>query len=170
MKTLPWPAVLCAFTMGGYSAQALVVHHSLAIKDGPDPIIRVHHEANENMPPAQMIAVLPGDVWSVTAWYKESVYDLSDTKIGEIIDVVVDHDGKNRAVIVDISGLLGIGKKDVALPFEAVHFKKKDNSWYPVVNTTKDALKSAPGHRYNRDEKIWVPENASDAVGGSGKR
>jgi hypothetical protein len=52
------------------------------------------------------------------------------------------------------------------VPFDAVHFKKKDNSWYPVINTTKDTLKNAPGYGYDRTTQTWRPENAPASVGG----
>ena len=39
-------------------------------------------------------------------------------------------------------------------------------SWYPVINTTKDTLKNAPGYRYDRTTQTWRPENAPASVGG----
>ena len=56
-------------------------------------------------------------------------------------------------------------EKDVAVPFDAVHFKKKDNRWYPVVNTTKETLRNAPGYKYDRNAQSWVPEHASGTTG-----
>jgi hypothetical protein len=83
-------------------------------------------------------------------------------KIGEVRDVLVDRDGKVHALIVGVGGFLGVGEKDVAVAFNAVQFKTKDsNKWYPVMNTTKDALKSAPGLKYDRTAMTWVPENAT---------
>jgi sporulation protein YlmC with PRC-barrel domain len=125
----------------------------------------VHHEASENPPPAQMLGTLPAEDWPVTNWYKQSVYDLSNKKIGQIADVLVDHDGKNTAVLIGVRGVLGTREKYVAVPFDNVRFRKKDNSRYPVVNTTKEALKSAPGYLYDRNAGRWAPENAPSSVG-----
>jgi hypothetical protein len=51
---------------------------------------------------------------------------------------------------VGAGGFIGMGEKDVIVPFNAVQFKTKDNNkWYPVMNTTKDALKNAPGYKYD---------------------
>jgi sporulation protein YlmC with PRC-barrel domain len=125
----------------------------------------VHHEANENSAAAQMLGTLPAEDWPVTNWYHQSVYDLSNKKIGQIADLLVDHDGKNTAVLIGVRGVLGIREKYVAVPFDNVRFRKKDNSWYPVVNTTKEALKSAAGYRYDRNAQRWAPENTSSSVG-----
>jgi len=108
---------------------------------------------------------IPSEAWTVADWYKQTVYDLSDNKVGEIKDVLLDHEGKTAAIIVGAGGFLGIGEKDVAVPYNDVHFKKKDNKWYPVMNTSKDALQKAPGFKFDRNAMKWVPEGPS-TVGG----
>jgi sporulation protein YlmC with PRC-barrel domain len=88
---------------------------------------------------------------TVTHWYKQNVYDPADNKIGEIMDVLVDRDGKVTALIVGVGGFLGMGEKDVAVPFNSVRATTKDNNkYYLVMNFTKDALKSAKGFKYDR--------------------
>ncbi len=110
-------------------------------------------------PSAQILTSIPNNAMTVTHWYKQSVYDPSDSKIGEIMDVLLDREGKAVALIIGVGGFLGMGEKDVAVPFNAVQFKTKDNNkWYPVMNTTKDALKNAPGFKYDRTNMVWVPE------------
>jgi len=118
-------------------------------------------------PQARVLTSIPADSATVTHWYKQNVYDPSDKKIGEIMDVLVDKAGKTTALIVGVGGFLGAGEKDVAVPFEAVHSTTKDNNkWYLVMNTTKDALKSAPGFKYDRSSMTWMPENPSSTTGG----
>ena len=53
---------------------------------------------------------------------------------------------------------------------DPVHFKKKDNRWYPVVNTTKETLRNAPGYKYDRNAQSWVPEHASGTTGGPNQK
>jgi sporulation protein YlmC with PRC-barrel domain len=45
------------------------------------------------------------------------VYGSDNQKIGDIDEVLLDRDGRIHAVVVGIGGFLGIGQKDVALPF-----------------------------------------------------
>jgi hypothetical protein len=117
-------------------------------------------------PAAKILPSIPADAMTVTHWYKQSVYDPSDAKIGEVMDVLVDRDGRIAVLIVGVGGFLGMGEKDVAVPFNAVQFKTKDNNkWYSVMNTTKDALKAAPGYKYDRTSTTWVPENAPATTG-----
>src|SRR6202163_3081628 len=93
-----------------------------------------------NVPSAQIMTSIAADSVTVTHWYKQNVYDPSDNKIGEIMDVLVDRQGKAAALIVGVGGFLGMGEKDVAVPFDAIHATTKDNNkWYLVMNSTKDA-------------------------------
>jgi sporulation protein YlmC with PRC-barrel domain len=117
-------------------------------------------------PAAQIMTSIPSDSATVTHWYKQSVYDPSDSKIGEIMDVLIDKSGKVTALIVGVGGFLGMGEKDVAVPFDAVKATTKDNNkWYLVMNSTKDALKSAKGFKYDRNAMTWIPEDAPATTG-----
>lgn len=111
-------------------------------------------------PATKLQTEIPSNAVTVTDWYKQSVYDPNDNKIGEIKDVLVDHkDGRVTSVIIGVGGFLGAGEKDVAAPLSAIKVTNKNNNkWYLVMDTTKDALKSAPGFRYDKDATTWVPD------------
>ncbi len=106
---------------------------------------------------AGSLTSLPQNAMTVTNWYKQDVYDPSDAKIGEISDVLVNKEGKIEAFIVSVGGFLGIGEKDVAVPFTAVNATEKNGKWYLTMNTTKDALKSASGYKYDKAKATWIP-------------
>lgn len=113
----------------------------------------------DTMSNAQMMRQMPSDSVTVTDWYKQSVYDPQNNKIGEVMDVLLDKSGKVSSLIVGVGGFLGAGEKDVAVPFDAIHVtNKSNNKWYLVMNTTKNDLKSAPGFKYDRDSTTWVPD------------
>jgi sporulation protein YlmC with PRC-barrel domain len=115
---------------------------------------------------AQIMSSIPPASVTITHWYKQNVYDPSDSKIGEIMDVLVDREGKATALIIGVGGFLGMGEKDVAVPFNAVQVTNKNNNkWYLVMNATKDALKSAKGFKYDRNAMTWIPEEAPATTG-----
>ena len=122
-------------------------------------------------PAARISTSIPASSMTVTQWYKQNVYDPGDNKIGEIMDVLVDREGKITALIVGVGGFLGMGEKDVAIPFNAVQVTSKDNNkWYLVMNSTKDALKAAKGFKYDRDAMTWMPEDAPATTGTPARR
>ena len=117
-------------------------------------------------PAVQVMTSIPANGATITHWYKQNVYDPSDNKIGEIEDVLINREGTASALIIGVGGFLGIGEKHVAVPFNAVQVKTKDNNkWYMVMNTTKHALKSAKGFKYDRNAMTWEPEDAATTGG-----
>jgi sporulation protein YlmC with PRC-barrel domain len=109
---------------------------------------------------ADVMTSVPTSSMTVTDWYKQDVYDQSNTKIGEIKDVLVGQDGQVSALIVGVGGFLGAGEKDVAVSFNTVKATKKDNKLLLTMNTTKDALKAAPGFKYDSTKTAWVPDTS----------
>src|SRR5258706_4255993 len=89
---------------------------------------------------SQTLATLPSDASTVTKWYKQDVYDPSENKIGEIRDVLVDHDGKISAFIVSVGGFLGMAEKHVAVAVDNVHETPRKRDPLRAMDTTKDAL------------------------------
>jgi len=61
----------------------------------------------------------------VTNFYKQNVYDPSDDKIGHVDDVLIDKEGRVTAMIIGVGGFL-------------------------VLNTNKEALKTAPWFSYDK--------------------
>jgi hypothetical protein len=106
---------------------------------------------------AQLMSSVPSSSLTVTNWYKQTVYDPSNNKIGEIGDVLVGPNGEVNAVIIGVGGFLGAGEKDVAVNFNSIKKTMKDNKIYLTMDTTKDALKNAPGFKYDSNKTSWVP-------------
>jgi len=110
---------------------------------------------------ADVMTSVPTTSMTVTDWYKQDVYDQTNAKIGQIMDVLVGQDGQVNALIIGVGGFLGAGEKDVAVSFNTVKATKKDNKIYLTMNTTKDALKAAPSFKYDRDKTAWVPDTSA---------
>ncbi len=51
-----------------------------------------------------------------------NIYNNNDENIGEINEVMVDKDGSIKAVVIGVGGFLGIGEKNVALPFKSIQW------------------------------------------------
>jgi len=68
--------------------------------------------------------------------------------------------GQVKAVILSVGGFLGLGGKSVSVPFNALQVTEKNGKRYLVMDTTKEALTSAPGYKYDNTTGKWVPEKA----------
>jgi|SRR5665213_1526895 len=85
--------------------------------------------------------------WRGSKLIGANVYGQDNVSIGSISDVLIGSGGKIQAVVVGVGGFLGVGSKDVAVPFTALNITRKPNSnAIDKINVsyTKDQLKSAP--------------------------
>jgi sporulation protein YlmC with PRC-barrel domain len=103
---------------------------------------------------ASTLSSPPSNSWTVTNYYKQSVYDPNESKIGDVDDVLVDQSGKITALIIGVGGFLGAGEKDVAVPFSAVKTAKKNDKYWLTLD--KDSLKNAVGYKYDKASTTWV--------------
>ncbi len=62
------------------------------------------------------------DMWRASKLSGVNVYGPNNQKVGGVTDVLMGKDGKAEYIVIGVGGFLGLGQKDVALPFDQVHF------------------------------------------------
>ena len=85
--------------------------------------------------------------WRSSKLVGANVYGPDNKKIGDINDLLVDASGNIRAAVIGVGGFLGVGEKDVAVPFDALTITRKLDSTAIdkiTVSYNKDELKNAP--------------------------
>jgi sporulation protein YlmC with PRC-barrel domain len=63
----------------------------------------------------------PGQ-WRASKLEGLDVYNNNNEKVGDISEVLVDQSGKIQAVVIGVGGFLGIGEKNVAIPYDQVQW------------------------------------------------
>jgi sporulation protein YlmC with PRC-barrel domain len=113
------------------------------------------------------------DQWRASRMVGLKVYNDANEKVGDIAELIVDRSGKIEAIVVGAGGFLGIGERDVAVPYGQINWvfapvgpvrvstgpipsetarSATDRYSYPdhaVLNMTKDELKAAPAFAYS---------------------
>ena len=79
-----------------------------------------------------------------STYFDRGMHNRAGEKIGTVSDLIVASDGTIAAALVNVGGFLGIGEKEVAVPFSSIELVRNDNDWRLVVDATKDALRDAP--------------------------
>jgi sporulation protein YlmC with PRC-barrel domain len=160
MNKLASAAMLLLFVSGGAFAQppSETPQPAPSAPEAAQPETQPASPAPEATQPMPSEPTVPGDSVSVSDYYKQNVYDSSDNTIGDISDVLLDKDGHVTAVMLSVGGFLGLGGKYVSVPFNALRMTEKDGKRYLVMDTTKDALMSAPGYQYDNTKAQWIPE------------
>lgn len=62
------------------------------------------------------------DLWRASKLEGVNVYNEQNERIGDISEVLVNKQGEVEAVVIGVGGFLGIGERDVAVPFNALQW------------------------------------------------
>jgi hypothetical protein len=81
------------------------------------------------------------DEWRASKLIGVGVYDPENKKIGAIKEVMMGHDGSAKSVVIGIGGFLGMGTKDIAVPFSALQWKTESRQ-VPAGNAATGSVGS----------------------------
>jgi len=104
------------------------------------------------------------DQIAASTYIGQSVYNAGDESIGEINDLIIKKDGGVEAAVIGVGGFLGLGEKDVAVPFDRISIAEQPNTDALKLTTTEtaDTLKAAPEFK-TKAQKI-AEQNANQPV------
>ena len=84
------------------------------------------------------------DEWRAPKLVGVDVYGADNKKIGAIKDILMNHDGSVRAVVIGVGGFLGIGAKEVAVPFHSVKWQMESRALPSQSSTPPGGAPLAP--------------------------
>jgi len=85
----------------------------------------------------------PGQ-WRASKLEGLDVYNQNNEKIGDISELLVDSTGKIQAVVVGVGGFLGLGERDVAIPFDQVKLVNEPRAVATTATTTDPNAPALP--------------------------
>jgi hypothetical protein len=97
-----------------------------------------------------------------STYFDRGVHNRGGDKIGSISDLIVTSDGTIAAALVNVGGFLGIGEKEVAVPFSSIELVRSDNDWRFVMDATKDALRDAPSYEDTIARERLIPQSGTN--------
>ena len=94
---------------------------------------------------ANTITAQKPDEWLATKLRGTSVLGSDGVKIGSVDDILLDRSGSIKALVIGVGGFLGIGAKDVAIPFKQFQVVPgtEGKSDVLTLSMTKDQLADA---------------------------
>jgi hypothetical protein len=81
---------------------------------------------------------------SPNEYTNQDVYNAAGENLGTIRDVLIGPDGKAAAAIINVGRFLGIGEKEIAVPFTALRVDRQGDSRRIVIDAMKDSVQAAP--------------------------
>jgi len=98
------------------------------------------------MEQADNLAQQSADQISAKTYMGQSVYNGQNESIGSINDLILQKQGGVVAAVVGVGGFLGMGQKNVAVPFDKISATQnaQDGTIKLTTTETADSLKAAP--------------------------
>ncbi len=95
--------------------------------------------------PEAFVTVQPAGQWLASQFIGEPVVNQAGEKIGNINDLLFDKSGRVANVVIGVGGFLGIGEKNVGVPYDALSITADANG-RRVLNASlsKAQLEAAP--------------------------
>jgi sporulation protein YlmC with PRC-barrel domain len=123
------------------SASVLALASGIALAQAP-----MSRDATTGRSVGMPSSSLSTNRWLASDIYKANVYDSFENKIGDVADLVMDSNGNVTTAIIGVGGFLGVGQKDIAVPFKDLKVSSRDGKDWLVINMTKDELMKAPAY------------------------
>lgn len=89
--------------------------------------------------------------WLASNYMGKTVYGPNNERVGDVNDILIDRTGTATAIVVGVGGFLGMGEKNVAVPFTSIQMNPRDGRDELHMNVTKGDLEKAPSFKINRN-------------------
>jgi sporulation protein YlmC with PRC-barrel domain len=112
------------------------------------------------------IAAQPANEWLARVFIGAKVKNTTGETVGDVNDLMFDKTGRISTVVLGIGGFLGVGEKDVAVPFSALTFTVgTEGQRIIVVPLSRDTLNQAPLFKATEKTALDVVEEKAVELG-----
>ena len=90
--------------------------------------------------------------WLASHYLGKAVYGPNNERVGDVNDILIDKSGTTTAIVVGVGGFLGMGEKNVAVPFNAIQMNQRDGRDELHMNATRSDLEKAPAFKTSKNK------------------
>ncbi|MBV9954340.1 MAG: PRC-barrel domain-containing protein [Pseudolabrys sp.] len=112
---------------------------------------KVMPQLSEVQGPVRFVPTQASTEWRASKIVGAPVYSTDNRKIGDVNDLLLAPAGGIHAAVIGVGGFLGVGEKNVAVPFAALQITRRANSDAVeriTINLTQQQLQDAPRFSY----------------------
>lgn len=84
----------------------------------------------------------------------EAVVTKSGERVGDINNLVFDESGRIALGVIGVGGFMGMGEKEVAVPFDTLKPETRDGKQVLVLDVTKEQIQAAPAYKTLNDQRF----------------
>jgi sporulation protein YlmC with PRC-barrel domain len=93
--------------------------------------------------------------WSAQALIGRDVVNRAGEDLGEINNVIINESGEVVAITIGVGGFLGLGEKDVGVPFDALSFETAQELMAAEKDDAADNSKKAEDKSSDEQDEEW---------------
>ena len=115
-------------------------------------------------PPGIVSSLLAGEAVSILG--KKVLGPNDKDVVGQLVDILVDKDGKPSAAIIDVGGFLGVGSRKIAVDWQSLRFRPADHDAPISLLLDREQVQSAPEYKESGSATAViapVPSDGTDA-------
>jgi hypothetical protein len=103
----------------------------------------------------RLLHTLPAEAVTIQNYFEQSVYDSGGQRIGQIVDLLVEKDGRVPVAMISAGSFISLRRKVVAAPFDLLQLTTRDRRPHLILDISRKALSAAQGFRYNSTTERW---------------
>ncbi|HEV7264290.1 MAG TPA: PRC-barrel domain-containing protein [Falsiroseomonas sp.] len=130
----------------------------------PSDAARTPAQAPATTAPAS--AAAPRDGLRASRFIGTNIYNEADETVGEVEELIVSPQGGPPLAVISVGGFLGIGARQVAVPFSELQRHAERDRWV-LPGATRDSLKERPAFAYD-DRRSGTAASGADAPASRG--
>ncbi|MBY4832634.1 PRC-barrel domain-containing protein [Burkholderia dolosa] len=89
------------------------------------------------------------------------------TKIGRVVDVLIDRGAQPQAVVLDLGGLVNTDRRSIAASWNALRFVTRDKALHPQLDLNDAQVKASPPYAADKPIVVVSPPAAAAAPASS---
>ncbi len=94
----------------------------------------------------EYIAKQTSGEWLASRMIGVSVENSAGEALGAVNDLILGQNGEVVGAVIGVGGFLGMGEKNVAVPYSVVSTTQKDDETVVILAATKEELQAAPDY------------------------
>jgi len=102
-----------------------------------------------------------GSMWRVSKLKGVNIYGPNDEKVGDVNEILIDSQGNAKAVVIGVGGFLGMGEKDVAMPFNSIQWVNESRNMASTASAPATTA-PAPNATVNRTDTTGTTVGRAD--------
>src|SRR5258706_3657974 len=114
---------------------------------------------------AEFLTGQPAGEWSANVFIGEAVLNGEGERIGDINDLLFDPSGRITTAVIGVGGFLGVGEKNVAVPFALLTVTGSGDGRVIKASLSQDALRQGPGFQFRERTTVLKAKDKASEMG-----